>query len=284
MSFDSLPEELKNQILKRLSTQEAVSVNLTSKNFLQQVQEILWRRAGAADYEDFVIRIQKLPEKFQRLILNEQWKLDLAEDIQKHLELTPEQRQEKLLTPEQVALLEDPNLFGNNDPQIMAEYGSGYVNVLLDDNGVIALREKLITPEEAVTYENTSPLYLILSDDGLSALREKLITHEQASRMGEATLNCLFDPHSRTNGLIALREKLITPDQILLLEPGPRPTYRIQELLSDKGLKALREKLITPEQAAQTPNAKALKKLIDDRLLEFEARSSSAPPSPSKKF
>jgi hypothetical protein len=166
---------------------------------------------------------------------------------------------------------------------------SDNLDILLCKNGIIALREKLITPATAPYIDN---LRALLSDIGLGALREKLISLEQAKGLyhsGSSTgpfsnLPALLS----TNGILALRNKYITPEQaayvsdiktllsdqaIWLLHQGylsfasyPNEKIRnahklitaIPYLCNEFGKTMLEEKLLNQTQAEKIPNLNAL--------------------------
>ena len=64
----------------------------------------------------------------------------------------------------------------------------------------------IINPGTRDSYHKLSKL---LTPNGLTALREKLLTVEQASRLNIPDLTALLSDI----GLVALRERLITPEQ-----------------------------------------------------------------------
>ena len=124
---------------------------------------------------------------------------------------------EKLLTVEQTA---DFSLFrrvlvklreeGSITPE-QANRPYGNLSDLLTPNGLIALREKLLTVKQAVYISDLRKT--LLSDIGLVVLRESLITAEQAKGLFFSqyynNLSLLLTP----NGLIALRERKLTFEQ-----------------------------------------------------------------------
>ncbi len=130
-------------------------------------------------------------------------------------------------------------------------YGSGRIggpydnfSDLLTRNGLIALREKLLTVEQA---PYISGFKALVSDIGLVALREGLITSEQARHINDLR-ELLSDI-----GLGALREGLITSKQAKGFYGNS-----LSDLLTPNGLIALREKLLTVEQAAHHSPLKLL--------------------------
>ncbi|MBA2649786.1 MAG: hypothetical protein H0U75_09390 [Legionella sp.] len=169
-------------------------------------------------------------------------------------------RLNQLLTKDQIALIPTDlliyleNRFGLialfekliTPEQAKAMPASLYVHYLLTVNGLAALREKLITPEQAAAFPSAFYLKHLLTTHGLTALREQLITIEQVATVGFDFLSYLLTEH----GLIALREQLITIKQIV-----PIPSaYYLKFFLTEHGLTALREKLIVIEDAALMPN------------------------------
>jgi hypothetical protein len=145
---------------------------------------------------------------------------------------------EKLITPEQAA-------------------STNKLYALLSDFGLQALRENLISPEHAKLISHNSKDHAMsdfLNQNGLAALREKLITMEQIVEMyclanrerNYSAVSLLFTP----NGLTALREKLIIPHHAARI-PG------LDSLLSDQGLQLLRERIITSEQVVVIVHGKS---------------------------
>ncbi|WP_019217892.1 hypothetical protein [Legionella tunisiensis] len=170
---------------------------------------------------------------------------------------------------------------------------------LLSDNGMQALREKLITFEQfkfllinAVEYgqdlsddgiyalserfaqvKKLTAAFLthLFSDNGMQALREKLITMEMLLTNKP---NVVYFSYLVTdNGLEALREEIITYEQIIL--NGPEHAGYLDELFSDNGMHALREGLITPEEAFAMSSHYKLR----DRLEELKQRPGLAGPN-----
>lgn len=216
----------------------------------------LWSKAGASSLEDYVARMERLPSIFQNLVRSNRYHLSLAEemyhqyflslteDIQRILKLPKEQRLQSLLTSEQIDAIPDHK----------------YLNELQTDNGIIALMEKLITLEEAVTMPTSQHLGNLLRDDGdgIVALREGLISPKQIAAMPSC---CYIAQLLRDDcdGLMALRERLITPEQIAAMPSDYHVFYLFHRNLNDNigesfGIRALREKLITPEQVAAIPH------------------------------
>lgn len=95
------------------------------------------------------------------------------------------------------------------------------IATLLSEQGVNALRNKLITPEQAAAFKEDRSLKSILSPAGLNALKEGLITCEQASGFYHSgsisgphnNLNLLLSP----NGILLLRAKVLTPEQACVM-------------------------------------------------------------------
>ncbi|KTD65372.1 hypothetical protein [Legionella spiritensis] len=141
-----------------------------------QNNPLLWEKTGAKNRDDFITRASQLPQELQKLVLEGVYNLPLAEDI---FRAVPK-----------------------NAPFIAASF-------LSDDNGIQAVKEGLIKPEQI--FQLKTNLGQLLSD----------------------------------NGLQALREKLMTPEQFIILPSGPH----CKILLSDNGLQALKDGFITPEKA-----------------------------------
>ena len=131
-------------------------------------------------------------------------------------------------------------------PEQIIKFSSSYHYwpELLSDSGLEALRHGFITFEQAICCDNISR---VISKNGMIAFHENLITMEQAILVKE--LDYLLSDF----GLQALRENLITPAQAknVYYMAGAGGRYgNLRYLMSENGLIALREKLITPEQAA----------------------------------
>lgn len=132
--LESLPNELVNLVIRKLPVKDQLQLMLVSKYFLEHAKDpSVWKTYGAKSYEDFVTRIKILPQKFQIMILNQQYTLPVAENIVEYLSLSRIERQEKFFVAKQLAAMPTPH----------------YIDAMLSDNGVIALAEKLITPEQA---------------------------------------------------------------------------------------------------------------------------------------
>lgn len=154
---------------------------------------------------------------------------------------------DQLLSDPGVCLLQEGLI--TSDQAILFRHPSPDLKHLLSSNARNALKERLISPEQASMVSNNT-LGVLLSNAGVDALRNGVITVEQAklfclskSNFGirsYETLEYLLGP----NGIIALKEKLITPEQACLISPET-----ITALVSNEGLVALRERLITAEQA-----------------------------------
>jgi len=167
-----LPEELILNILQRLPLNDAISFLLVSKEMNAFIKDdSIWRKFGANDFVDFATRMKELPDNFRQFILKRQYNytLALAEDIVSILNLSRKKRQQAVLTPAQVATM-----------------SIEYVPYLLADGGIIALRERLITPEQAAAMPTAKHLSCLLYNNSIQALRERLITPEQAAAMPTA--------------------------------------------------------------------------------------------------
>jgi len=219
----------------------------------------IWRKFGANDFVDFATRMKELPDNFRQFILKRQYNytLALAEDIVSILNLSRKKRQQAVLTPAQVATM-----------------SIEYVPYLLADGGIIALRERLITPEQAAAMPTAKHLSCLLYNNSIQALRERLITPEQAAAMPTAFhITFLIAINS---SIQALREGLITPEQAASMPSADHLLYLLED---NSGIQALREGLITPEQAAAIQSSNDVRKFIMNKITESESKS-----SPSKKL
>ena len=273
-----LPVELILNILSRLPLKDAIAVMRTCSELRDMSKDdSLWVKFGAMNFEDFVTRVNKLPKHYQQLMLNSDYSLTDAENMisgTRICKLPPDQRLEALLqahiiTQEKIdVFMPDTHIFLlTNKCCVMAlcerlftpeEFAAlpdpDWIAVLFSVNGLQALREKLITPAQIACLPDVEYLSALLSDHGIIALRNRLITYENAIAMPHRYLHRLLS----ANGVTALSEKLITCEQAAAM-----PSYRHLSYLfinrrntAPMGLLALREKLISPEDVAMMPDDK----------------------------
>jgi hypothetical protein len=127
----------------------------------------------------------------------------------------------------------------------------------LSANGVTALQECLLTPQQIVDMPSVEHVRFLLHNTGIAALREGLINPEQAIAMPSAE-HLLFLLLACENGLTALREGLLTAEQAFAMEDVDYLWYT----LCDNGITALREGLLTPEQVMAMPSVEHLQYLL----------------------
>lgn len=274
--FDDMPPEDKDRIFKALPRKERLTARLVSKNFRDHAEHAsVWRDAGAADYNDFVQRMQALPPEFQSFILsNEHYTLNMAESDRYIVYLPGRRRAQAFFAPKLVAAMRKPyniecllstfnGIFALREELITLEEADAmpsyvFIKLLTTDGGILALREKLITSKQAAAMSATAIAHLT-SANGILALREGLITLEQANAMPNADL---LEPLITDGGILALREGLITLEDVAVF-----PCYKasIMHLLTTaNGLLALREGLVTVKQAAAVFDVGFVKALTTD--------------------
>ena len=243
--FDNFSDEMKLTIFGFLPHQKKIEFQSVSKHWLQLLRDkSFWRETGANDYSDFVKRINLLSKELQELVLNKTYSLKFAEQIKQLCELSLLDRQSKFISDEQAVLM--PTVF--------------YLDALLSvPYGVMALKENLITPEQAAQMRCSEYISTLLCRYGVESLRKNLITPEdihniKTARLCEVLL-CKY-------GVQALREKLISVEQINAFT-NPRSLKR---LLTKEGLNAMREGLITPEDATKILPGHLKCLLMDGRI------------------
>jgi len=69
---------------------------------------------------------------------------------------------------------------------------------LINEPGFSALKDKLITPEQAAQLPSCVSISILLSKNGVRALREKIITVEQAISMNALLFSRLIPSYPRT--------------------------------------------------------------------------------------
>jgi hypothetical protein len=144
-----------------------------------------------------------------------------------------------------------------------------YHEIVVDEN-LMTKKQYVALTDTYRNYRMGGYLATLFSEDGISALREKLITLEQIkvlamaenqarSRMTDTTgmlvqrLYLYFLLHA--NARDALRAKLITPEQAALMPTAEHLKWLLVITPDNDGPALLREKLMTPEQAARMPTA-----------------------------
>ncbi len=221
-----------------------------------------WR----SSYSLFVPKVMTLDFISHRLLLSKGcWNVDLALDIARLMSIRRDQRrlemlvEEGLMNMEQLEtvrrvrrrssddLLQNAGILALRERLITPEQAATISSAMFTYYGIIALREGLITPEQVAAMPNDQYVMYLLNDNGLAALRERLITLEQANEMPDPFyLAYLF---GTMRGIVALREGLITPEQV---RDMPESGY-LWWLFNDNGITALREGLVIPEQVSAMP-------------------------------
>ena len=199
--MQDLPQEVLTGIFDHLSIIEALKTSTVSKNFLTTAYDSVLRKTGAKSYEEFHKEVIVLPELLQDSILNEQYGLVLAKDIQDALSLSQEHRLELLksldtnsklstFTPEVIGLLRsDPGIVMLFEELLPFDYPAmkpdlKFLTYLFNDTNIIKLREKLITHEQILSIKIQTLLLLLSSNKiSTSVFVDKVITLEEVDRL-----------------------------------------------------------------------------------------------------
>lgn len=266
MLFQELPGELILAILNRLPLADAVSLLRVSHKMNSFIKDdTIWRKFGAANFVNFVERMQKLPPRYQRMILDEsrtlggqKYNLTYVENLIGILKLpTEDEFKKRAATHNSLSVLINT-----------------YTNFYWDTNKRMALYEGLITPEQFVTLPAKYISSLCLTNGNIAVLREGLITVEQAAAMpSSGHLSTLFDC------IDALREGLITPEQAAVM---PTPKHIFNLFLYTTHVNALRSGLITPEEIAKIHQADLINGYIENKINEDKS-ALTPPPALSRK-
>ncbi len=270
--FENPDVHLIFKITETMSLKDMVSFLAVNKALQTKSNQVLAKKMAVETIEEFYERYHKLDQYplVQDGIKYGNLTIPTAEEIVSLFSLSNDEKIARVLqiSPEKAVQIHPKILeYSTSDNGILAlreklitiEQASklGYLRIqhLLTDHGIVALREKLITIEQAIKMNGKQIKYLT-QDNGILALREKLITIEQAIKMYYLDMKYL----TTDNGILALREELIT------IEQASKMSSQYTKLLtSDNGIFALREKLITIEQAKRMSFDKlegALKNLI----------------------
>jgi hypothetical protein len=244
--FNRIPDEMALTIFGFLPIRQKLHLQTTSKNWSRLLKnDMLWRQAGANSYEEFVNSMKLLSEELKILVLEDVYSLPFARDINRLCHLNVVQRQSELLSDDDINLM----------PQ---HERIDYLHALLSvPYGIMALKEKLITPAQIANMRCCGYIRELLSKNGLIALRRELITPEIANGIRSPT-HCHYV--FKEYGLIALSENLISIEQINKFSQA----RCLKILFSQQGLKALKESIIAPDEASKTRRASILKALLEE--------------------
>jgi hypothetical protein len=165
-------QDVTHFVMDYLSQKEKRETNRVSKNWYYIYSEDLRIHSGAKTDDEFVERLSGITsDKLKKLVYQQIYNLALAEDIQLFFNMNCSERIQALFTPEQAS---DPDFYY-------------FRNRLISESGIQAIRERLITVEQAYDMDYYC-LDLLLSELGLQALREKFIPLEDASGMNQNSL------------------------------------------------------------------------------------------------
>lgn len=192
--FENFPPEIMPEITQFQTLRDRLTIDpLVSKYFNENAKNPLsWAYTGAIDYNNFVQRMHALPINLQQLILSETkpYTLVFAENTARILTLPATGRIQALLTPAQIAAFSHPLTLES---------------LIKLDTLVLALIERLITPDElANAYPPTLQVFFS-NKNALTALREDLLTIRQAADMAYPRL---IEPLLTHNGIIAMQKGL----------------------------------------------------------------------------
>ncbi len=244
--FNRIPDEMALTIFGFLPIRQKLHLQTTSKNWSYLLKDdMLWRQTGAKSYEEFVNSMKLLPEELKILVLEKVYSLPFARDIDRLCHLNVVQRQAELLSVDDINLMPQQERIDYLDALLSAPYG------------IMALKEKLITPAQIANMQNCEYIRELLSKNGLMALRKGLIAPEIANGIRSPT-HCHYV--FKEYGLIALSENLISIEQINKFSQA----RCLKILFSQQGLKALKESIITPDEASKTRRASILKALLEE--------------------
>lgn len=165
--LSEFPTELMITILNRLSVNDAIALLQTSEEMKKYIiNDEIWKGYGSKNFEDFVIRVQKLPEKYKLLVIKNNYSLLLAEEIVRLLSLPTYQRMETLLTTKEIK-----SLFSKHKFQ--------FLTFIEKETGVVMLCEKLISLEQVARLSTNHINGLLSKNEGITALRKNLFTLEE---------------------------------------------------------------------------------------------------------
>ena len=280
--FDQLPSDMINLISNELSRRDRLALfSATKKLFNRSASDPFWQEMGAADYTDFMTKIEPILQyaddhknnayfnAIYNAVINMHSNkpiisLENAEILRK-IEIAREQRTgkyEQYLTPGQIEKLN--SILGSLTYEPTRIVKGSLIKF-------IVLSDKLLSADEIK--KDFHNLFYNLTQSGMddltrvkfvTAIGEGLLTVAQAKAIEYKTLHILLDSK---NGLDVLRKKLITPEQVAKISPNFLNTL----LKSKNGLEVLRKKLITPEQAEAIGYDILVNLLNNENLLFIEA-------------
>lgn len=201
-----LPTELILRTLSNLSAKDTISFLSTTKEFRSFIKDdYIWKKFGANNFEDFIKRMKKLPEYFQRLVLTQpNYPLTLAEDII---------RIQKLPETEKINAL----FITASEKELLKKIPSYLESTLTSDNGVILFCEKLITLKEIddlsrMTYHKAILLTISADENAIILFREKHITPGKLFTFPQETIEALL---KNEECLAAVRQNKISAAEAL---------------------------------------------------------------------
>ncbi len=229
-------------ILNQLPLGVVASCRTVNKKWCQVISHTRAQQFWRNLYTVFAKKIMRLELPFRLLLSKGVWNIDLALDLSRILSIQPRYSKmfiaEGLMTKEQLTVVK--TMF-RSEGNLYLLYSSVAI--------VVALRERLITPEQLISMPNSDyVMTLFCNHNGIAALRERLITPEQVMEMPNSSY--IWYLFYENYGLVALREGLITVNQIRLM---PDHNYIFHLFRNKNGFAALQAKLITPEQFKDIP-------------------------------
>lgn len=220
-NLQDLPGEMILNIIDRLPLKDAITLLSISKEMYYFVHDdSVWRKWNAANFEDFVIRVKKLPEILRPNVFATQ-SLKKAEA----LELLSKTKDDEFLKKVKLIVSIIPELFPCFSKDILIDNITDpqkLLNVITNNNPfgnaadldflqlfimtwkcIVAVSEQLVSIEQLkkmTTKERVNLLYLFENNDkGLIALRKKLLTAEALAKTTLSELNEIIEKENVSN-------------------------------------------------------------------------------------
>lgn len=175
---NQLPDELLCKILNELDLKTAISLLQTTKKTRAIAQDDnFWRKYGAKDLEDFMRKAKALPKYFQHRLIKDNLTFQACMNVYQSIQVSAHQNNapgpfeiiRRLMPKYQTAL------------SITLDYES--YNYKQKTNIIMGLLWELMSPEQISKLDDLWIVQLLSTDNGLKALRNKLITPEEAAQI-----------------------------------------------------------------------------------------------------
>lgn len=254
--YQDFPDSLIKHILHHLPPQAAIRFLQTAKRIRNLEGDTLWQNYGAKNLKDFIDRIQKLPTKFQQLVLSNDYNLPQIEEL---IVIFAAIRAELISYYDVAKQLKAHPLF--------QQLPNTYLNLLCSKNGICALAEGLISPAQVALFPTLTYLSAVIKNEyGLTALREGLITIREIAALPSSDHVWSFLITQRR--LNILREGLISLKQAALL--SAKVLFSV--LTNDEYLLALRRKVFSIEEIAPLSEDK-VQEYIEDKIKTYQIQN-----------